>query len=170
MKAADWQVWYTHNGYSAESPLAPYSMGLKADSAQRIIFLEYEDPALQEHAEELYDKANTVEYYPITLDEDCFYYTQNYSPDNHADQLFKGWFDGRTSKYLPFNKSNADYSDAYPVSAGWLFLVSTRSGGKGQYDLYIANENSGSIYSLNTYNAKINTSLNELGPAYTTAR
>lgn len=121
-------------------------------------------------SKKLYDKANTVEYYPITLDEDCFYYTQNYSSDNHADQLFKGWFDGRASRYLPFNKSNADYSDAYPVSAGWLFLVSTRSGGKGQYDLYIANENSGSIYSLNAYNTKINTSLNELGPAYTTAR
>lgn len=118
----------------------------------------------------LYDKANTVEYYPITIDADSFYYTQNYSPDNHADQLFKGYFDGRASQYLAFNKSNADYSDAYPVSAGWLFLVSTRSGGKGQYDLYIANEKSGSIYSLNTYNGRINTSLNELGPAYTTAR
>ena len=121
-------------------------------------------------SKKLYDKANTVEYYPITIDADSFYYTQNYSPDNHADQLFKGYFDGRAARYLPFNKSNADYSDAFPVSSGWLFLVSTRAGGKGQYDLYIANEKSGSIYSLNAYNGRINTSLNELGPAYTTAR
>ncbi len=118
----------------------------------------------------LYDKPGTVEYYPITIDGSSFYYTQNYSASNHADQLFKGWFDGRASVSLAFNRSDADYSDAAPVSAGWLFLVSTRSGGKGKYDLYLAHETSGAIYSLNTYNTRINTSLNELGPSYTTAR
>ncbi len=60
MKSADWEVWYTHNGYSSESPLTPYSMGLMPDAAQRCIFLEYIDPALQEKAVELYNKANTA--------------------------------------------------------------------------------------------------------------
>lgn len=118
----------------------------------------------------LYDKPGTVEYYPITIDGSSFYYTQNYSASNHADQIYKGWFDGRTSVRAAFNRTDADTSDAFPVSNGWLFVVSTRSGGKGAYDLYLAHDTSGAIYSLNTYNTRINTSLNELGPCYTTAR
>lgn len=118
----------------------------------------------------LCDVKNVVEYYPITIDEKSFYYTQHFSPTDNHDQLYKGFFDGTASRSLAFNERRGDYSDAYPISDGWLFLVSTRSGTKGGYDLYIANETSGAIFPLSNYNKAINTSKNELGPAYTTAR
>ena len=114
----------------------------------------------------LYDSPGVVEYYPITIDEESFYYTGHVSASNPYDQLYIGYWDGRPSSYLPFNKTNADYSDACPISDGWLILCSTRQDSRGQYDLYIGNCKSGAIYSLSNYNNSINTSLNELGPSY----
>jgi len=114
----------------------------------------------------LYDKPGCVEYYPITIDQESFYYTGHVSASNPYDQLYIGYWDGRTAKYLPFNNTNADYSDACPISAGWLILCSTRQDSRGQYDLYIANANSGAIYSLSSYNSSINTSKSELGASY----
>ncbi len=118
----------------------------------------------------LYDKVNTVEYYPVTIDDKSFYYTCHVSATDTHDQLYKGFFDGSAPVCLTFNRQNADYSDACPVGSGWLLLVSTRKDSKGGYDLYIAHEKSGSIYSLTNYNSLINTTKNELGPDYTSAR
>lgn len=114
----------------------------------------------------LYDKPGTTEYYPITLDNESFYYTGHISATNPYDQLYIGYWDGKEPVYLPFNKTNADYSDACPVSAGWLILCSTKQDSRGQYDLYIANARSGAIYSLSEYNSGINTKLSELGASY----
>lgn len=114
----------------------------------------------------LYDKPGIVEYYPITIDEDSFYYTGHISSSNPYDQLYIGYWDGRTARYLPFNNTKADYSDACPVSHGWLILCSTRQDSLGKYDLYIANANSGAIYSLSSYNPSINTAKSELGASY----
>ena len=97
---------------------------------------------------------------------ESLYDTQHVSPTDNHDQLYKGFFDGRKSICLAFNKQNADYSDACPIGNEWLILVSTRSDSKGGYDLYIANETSGAIYPLSDYNSSINTSKNELGPDY----
>lgn len=114
----------------------------------------------------LYDKANTVEYYPVTIDAESFYFTRHVSETDTHDQLYKGYFDGSSPEYLAFNKTNADYSDACAVSSQWLILVSTRPGSKGGYDMYIAHEKSGAIYSLSDYNSSLNTTKNELGPDY----
>lgn len=114
----------------------------------------------------LYDQPGTVEYYPITIDDETFYYTGHMSSSNPYDQLYIGYWDGGASRRLPFNTTNADYSDACPVSSGWLILCSTRQDSRGQYDLYIANDSSGAIYSLSDYNPAINTNLNELGASY----
>ncbi|MBO5876836.1 MAG: PD40 domain-containing protein [Bacteroidales bacterium] len=114
----------------------------------------------------LYDVKGVVEYYPITIDSETFYYTQHVSETNRHDQLYKGWLNGSRSVKLKFNATNADYSDACTVSSGWLILCSTRAGSRGGYDLYIAHEDSGAIYSLSDYNTSINTSLNELGASY----
>lgn len=114
----------------------------------------------------LYDVPQTVEYYPITLDEKSFYYTQHLSSSDNHDQLYKGFFDGSPAKYLPFNIKTADNSDACPVGSGWLIFVSTRQGGDGAYDMYIANDSSGAVFSLSSYNKSLNTSKNELGPCY----
>lgn len=118
----------------------------------------------------LYDKPGTVEYYPVTIDDKSFYYTQHISPTDNHDQLYKGYFDGSASDRLPFNRNDANYSDACPVSDEWLILVSTKSDGMGGYDLYIANEKSGAIFPLTDYNSHINTSRNELGADYIPAR
>ena len=116
----------------------------------------------------LYDKPGTVEYYPITIDGESFYFTGHVSATSPYDQLYIGYWDGRTARYLPFNNTDADYSDACPVSDGWLILCSTRYDSRGQYDLYIANADSGAIYPLSSYNSAINTTKSELGASYTT--
>ena len=114
----------------------------------------------------LYDRKGVVEYYPITNDAESFYYSAHVSETNRHDQLYKGFFDGSPSEKLKFNATNADYSDACPVSSSWLILCSTRSDSKGGYDLYIAHETTGAIYPLSDYNQAINTHLNELGADY----
>ena len=114
----------------------------------------------------LYDRKGVVEYYPITIDAESFYYSAHVSESNRHDQLYKGFFDGSPAQKLKFNVTNADYSDACPVSSGWLILCSTRSDSKGGYDLYIAHETTGALYPLSDYNSLINTSLNELGADY----
>ena len=78
----------------------------------------------------------------------------------------RNFWDKRSPVKLAFNRTDADYSDACPVSSGWLVLCSTRSDSEGGYDLYIAHESSGAIYSLDKYNGSINTEKNELGASY----
>ena len=114
----------------------------------------------------LYDRKGVVEYYPITIDAESFYYSAHVSESNRHDQLYKGFFDGSPAQKLKFNATNADYSDACPVASDWLILCSTRSGSRGGYDLYIANGVSGAIFSLSDYNNSINSSLQELGADY----
>jgi Tol biopolymer transport system component len=67
---------------------------------------------------------------------------------------------------LPFNTADANFSDAFPVNDHTVVLSSTKNGGRGQYDLYLADIKSGKIWSLNLYNAYINTATNELGSCY----
>jgi Tol biopolymer transport system component len=114
----------------------------------------------------LYNRQDVTEYYPITRDAKTFYYTAHYSETSDYDQLYLGYFSGLSATRLPFCTSDADYSDAATVTGNWLILSSTRSGGKGQYDLYIANAENGAIYSMALYNSGINSSLNELGACY----
>lgn len=114
----------------------------------------------------LYDKPDVQDYYPIGVDENSFYYTSGYSVSNLSDQIYRGYWNGQTSESLPFNRYNGDYSDPYPVDDQWLIISSTRPGGRGGYDLYIANALTGEVYSLTGYNSGINTSKSELGATY----
>lgn len=111
----------------------------------------------------LYDEPNVQDYYPINADESSFYYSRGYSESNRIDQVYRGYWSGLRSKRLPFNGTDGDYSDATPVNSDWVVISSTRTGTRGVYDLYIANVNTGKIYSLSRYNAEINTAKNELG-------
>lgn len=112
----------------------------------------------------LYDEPNVQDYYPINADNESFYYSVGYSPSNRIDQVYRGYWSGKRQVRLPFNGTDGDYSDAYPVNNDWLILCSTRTGTLGGYDLYIANVNTGDIYSMNDYNKGINSGKNELGP------
>lgn len=114
----------------------------------------------------LYNRLNVTEYYPITRDSKSFYYSASYSETSNYDQLYLGYFSGIPAKKLPFNTPDADYSDAVTVGGNWMMLCSTRGGGKGQYDLYIANIEDGAIFSLDDYDNHINSPKNELGACY----
>ena len=152
----------------------PYSMPYYTVDDSKLLFGGGHDPnsyiALWDLASstvtKLYDMANTVEYYPVTIDADSFYFTRHVSSSNTHDQLLKGYFNGASPETLAFNTVNADYSDACPVSDGWLILVSTRYDSLGGYDMYIAHESSGAIYPMSKYNKALNSSKNELGPDY----
>lgn len=108
------------------------------------------------------------EYYPITKDVSSFLYSRWYSSTNQNDQVYLGYFDGSAAKRLPFNESDANFSDAYPISDSLLVVSSTKTGGKGGYDLYIVDVVSGKKWSLTNYSPYINSIKEELGSTYFT--
>lgn len=109
---------------------------------------------------------NLQEYYPVTFDSSSFLYTRSSLTSTPYDQVYKANFSTGVSARLPFNNSSADYSDAFPCGSNYVVLSSDRAGGAGNYDLYIADINSGKIWPLNKYNPGINTGKNELGACY----
>ena len=108
------------------------------------------------------------EYYPITKNATSFLYSRWYSATNPNDQVYLGYFDGSVAKRLPFNESDANFSDAYPISDSLLVISSTKTGGKGGYDLYVVNAVSGKKWSLTNYTPYINSAKEELGSTYFT--
>lgn len=110
--------------------------------------------------------AGLEEYYPITRDDTSFYFTRWYSTDNHNDQIYLGFFNGRPAARLAFNEAFQNYSDACPVSNRYLVVSSTTTGGQGGYDLYVADIITGKHWSLDLYRNGINTTKNELGACY----
>lgn len=114
---------------------------------------------------ELYNRPGVAAYYPVSIDNQWFYFTASLSESQGYDQLYKGAWDGLMPNRLPFNTADADYSDAYPIDGEWLLLSSTKSLGMGNYDLYVANEKTGAIFSLSVYNVRINSDKAELGAA-----
>lgn len=114
----------------------------------------------------LFDLNGVYAYYPIAFSDSSFVFTRWHSASNHHDQLYMGYLNKTSFERLPFNEPSADYSDAYPIDTTHLFLSSTRKDSKGGYDLYIADKNTGQLWSLSGYNNMINTSRNELGVSY----
>ncbi|MDD7885079.1 carbohydrate-binding protein [Flavivirga sp. 57AJ16] len=114
------------------------------------------------------DNVNMHDYYPIVRDASSFFYTSWVSPSDGHDQLHLKYYSG-SDILLPFNTSSADYSDATPVGSDYVVLSSTKSGGQGGYDLYIANINTGDIWSLDSYNSSVNSVYEDLGACYFTS-
>lgn len=109
---------------------------------------------------------NLEEYYPIAFDDSSFLFTRWFSQGNQNDQVYRGFLNGRNAERLSFNEENENYSDAYPVNDSLVMLSSTRPGGKGGYDLYIANIKTGKRWSMSVYNPAINSERNELGACF----
>lgn len=114
----------------------------------------------------LFNVNGVYAYYPIAFNDNSFVFTRWHSASNHHDQLYMGYLDGSPAQRLPFNDPEADYSDAYTADGVCLFVSSTRKGGKGGYDLYIADKNTGQMWSMSEYENSINSILNELGATY----
>ncbi|SHE48591.1 TolB family protein [Pedobacter caeni] len=114
----------------------------------------------------LANAANIQEYYPIVWGANKYLYSRWFSAGNGHDQVYLGNFNGTAPVRLPFNTSTADYSDAFPCGPNHVILSSTKTGGSGLYDLYIANITTGEIHSLSDYHTGINSSVNELGACY----
>lgn len=107
---------------------------------------------------------NLQEYYPITRDQQDYLFTRWVSPTNQHDQIYLGYFSGANPQALSFNSQNSDFSDPYPAGSNYVFYSSTRSGGSGGYDLYLAELSSNTSWSMSMFNA--NTSRDELGACY----
>jgi hypothetical protein len=120
------------------------------------------------------DNPNVWDAYPIRDTIGQFLFVRWVSPTNLHDQVYM--FDGATASSLAFNTPDADYADPYPVytlpapnswkSTPYVVLASTTSGGRGGFDLYIADRNAGTMWSLSAYNSKVNTNRQELGASY----
>lgn len=119
------------------------------------------------YARPLATQPGIQEYYPIARDDTSYLYSRWYSTSNRSDQVYLGFLNGRNPQRLLFNESGADFSDAFPVNSRFLILSSTVSGGRGGYDLFVADLLSGAKWSLNTYHLSVNSSKNELGACYT---
>ena len=111
------------------------------------------------------DTLGVLDYYPIRDTLGQFLYTRSLSSTSLFDQVYM--FDGAKSVSLLFNTPDADYSDAYPVDSQYVVLSSTKAGGQGGYDLYIADRTSGAVWPMNSYNSGVNTNREELGASYT---
>lgn len=114
----------------------------------------------------VYSAKNICSYYPITYGKNTVYFSRWYSSQNGTDKILK--LDTKTRKVttLKFNRKAYDCSDACPVNQNYMIFSSTKSKGKGKYDLYIANLKTGTIWSLNKYNQQINNSGHQLGASY----
>ncbi|MFO1044134.1 MAG: hypothetical protein U0941_20310 [Planctomycetaceae bacterium] len=106
------------------------------------------------------------EYFPVPWDDDRLLYVRWHAADNRNDQIYvHNWKSGR-SKPLAFCKSDANYSDPYPVDQRWVFFSSTRESGVGGYDLYLGDAKTGTVHNLGI--DKLNTKAEELGSSYLT--
>jgi len=110
------------------------------------------------------DTPGVIDFYPIRDSIGQFLYARTVSPTNLFGQVYL--FDGTQSLSLPFNTPDADYSDAFPLGTQYMIVSSTRAGGRGGYDLYITDRNTGILWPVSTYNTGVNTSREELGAAY----
>ena len=122
------------------------------------------------NSQPLENVSGVQEYYPIARDDSTFLYTRWDAATNPNDQIYLGYFDGTPAAALPFNDVAANDSDPYPVGDQYVFFSSTRAGGQGNYDLYLADINTGNTWSLSEINPNLNTSLHELGASYVSAQ
>jgi len=106
------------------------------------------------------------EYYPVARDSETYLFTRWVSPSNVHDQVYLGYWDGRAAVPLPLNEETSNESDGFPFGEDSVFVSSTRSGGEGGYDLYVAGIEADTVQSLSEWNPAINSPLDELGVAF----
>lgn len=104
------------------------------------------------------------EYFPVRWEDDRLLYVRWHTADNRNDQVYvHDWRSGKNQP-LAFCRSDANYSDPYPVDRRWVFFSSTRENGAGGYDLYLGDAKTGAVHDLGIDN--LNTKAEELGSSY----
>jgi hypothetical protein len=157
----------TNNGYSIEESMPYYTSdsqyiiyargaGISSD-----IYLINKDGMENQPLENI---TNIQEYYPIIRSNSTFLYTRWVSAENHHDQIYLGYFSDINTQSLFFNDESADDSDPFPVNSEYVLFSSNRSGGQGGWDLYLADINSSTAWSMDEFN--LNSSIHELGICY----
>ena len=157
----------TNNGYSIEESMPYYTSdsqyiiyargaGISSD-----IYLINKDGMENQSLENI---TNIQEYYPIIRSNSTFLYTRWVSAANHHDQIYLGYFSDTNAQSLSFNDESADDSDPFPVNSEYVLFSSNRSGGQGGWDLYLADINSSTTWSMDEFN--LNSSIHELGICY----
>lgn len=146
--------------YTADGANVVYAAGVGASSAIHAIALD------GTHDRTLQSLAGVQEYYPVVRDGTSFLYTRWVSATNANDQVYVSDFSGNTSA-LPFDEPGSNYSDAFPIGSRYVVMSSTRGGGKGGFDVYIADLTTGAVTSLDALNPSANTANDELGSCFT---
>ncbi len=111
----------------------------------------------------LHDSSSIQQYYPSTINDNKYIYTRWLNANRQIDQLYLD-VDNETTK-ISF-VDTFDYSDAFFIKDNLVLFSSTRPGGKGGYDLYIGDIETGDVWSMEKYLPGINTSKEELGACY----
>ncbi len=144
--------YYSHDGESIY-----YMEGVGAESR---ICNTYLDESFI--VNEVYNEPGTYAYYPVIY-EDSLYFTRFYSRENANDIIVK--MNTKSNEIVVPAFNNADYncSDACPIGEDLLIVSSTKSEGKGGYDLYMVDEVTGETWPLDRYNEDINNEYEQLG-------
>jgi len=113
----------------------------------------------------IYEEKGIRCYYPIIY-KDTLYFSKWFSEYNESDNIQK--LDLNTNKLinLTFNSEDYNCSDVCPISDEYAIISSTKPGGKGGYDLYIADNITGKTWSLDLLDGEINDNRHQLGAAY----
>ncbi|SVB04445.1 uncharacterized protein METZ01_LOCUS157299 [marine metagenome] len=157
----------TNNGYSIEESMPyftsdnQYIIYARGAGISSDIYLINKDGMENQPLENI---TNIQEYYPIIRSNSTFLYTRWVSAENHHDQIYLGYFSDTNAQYLFFNDEFADDSDPFPVNSEYVLFSSNRSGGQGGWDLYLADINSSTTWSMDEFN--LNSSIHELGICY----
>lgn len=114
---------------------------------------------------EIYAESGIRSYYPIVYN-NTLYFSKWYSESNKSDVIVK--MDLNTNKITipPFNSGDYNCSDACPISERYIIISSTIWEGKGGYDLYMADMETGEMWSMDLFNTDINDEKSQLGAAY----
>jgi Tol biopolymer transport system component len=104
------------------------------------------------------------EYFPVTWDANRLLYVRWLSADNRNDQIYCYRWREKKAERLPFCENDANASDPCRADDRWLFFSSTRSDGKGGYDLYLGDSVGGRTVPIAAEG--INTRAEELGACY----
>ena len=109
--------------------------------------------------------ANLNEYYPITIDDNSYFFTRSESEAVVVDDIYIGNLYDNSSTPFFANLPNFEDSDPFPVSGYLTLFSSNRESENGDWDLFLGNSELQTTLSLSEFG--LNTNLHELGACFT---